>query len=126
MFVIQQNSFDCKLTRDYAERCQVLSEQVHQQYFYVCKSISMEVFVLEHLNKLQPFTIPMANFIIVYLMKGIRMPELLQHIFVLFFYLFLQKKMTYPFLTTMWDHTDGCTKQYLCATATYILPCIDS
>ena len=54
--------FDCKCTRHYAERCQVLSEQVYSQYFSDCKSISMEGVVLERFNKLKPSTIHMAQF----------------------------------------------------------------
>ena len=37
---------------------------------------------------------------------------------------FLTKKMIAPFLTTMWDHMDGCTKQYHCASAIYIISCL--
>ena len=34
------------------------------------------------------------------------------------------KKMIAPLLTTMWDHTDGCTNQYRCASAVYLISCI--
>ena len=37
----------------------------------------------------------------------------------------LTKQMIYPFLTSTWDHTNGCTKQYHCASAIYILSCHD-
>ena len=36
----------------------------------------------------------------------------------------LTKTMISPFLTTMWDHTDGCAKQYCFASAIYLLSCI--
>ena len=62
MFVSWHNKFDCKFTRDYAERCQILSKQVHSQYFSIYKFISMEVVAFDHFNKLKPFTIPMAQF----------------------------------------------------------------
>ena len=29
-------------------------------------------------------------------------------------------------ISTMWDHTDGCTKQYRCAKALYIMSCLAS
>ena len=58
----QHNEFDYKCTRDYLERCHVLSEQVHSQHFSVCESISMEVVPLDHFNKLKPYNIPMAKF----------------------------------------------------------------
>ena len=32
--------------------------------------------------------------------------------------------MIAPFFTTMWDHTDGCTKQYRCESSIYLLSCI--
>ena len=41
MFVGRHNKFDLKCTCDYAEICQVLSEQVHDKYFSGCNSISM-------------------------------------------------------------------------------------
>ena len=47
MFVSQNNKFDQKYTRDYAEICQVISKQVNSQYFSGCKSIYKEGFVLE-------------------------------------------------------------------------------
>ena len=36
----------------------------------------------------------------------------------------LTKKMIDPFLTTVWDHTDGWTNQYRCEYYIYILSCI--
>ena len=48
IFVSQHNNFDCKRSRDYAEICQVLSEQVHSQYFYGCKYIYIEGVALGH------------------------------------------------------------------------------
>ena len=32
--------------------------------------------------------------------------------------------MIAPYLTTMWDHTYGCVKQYRCASAIYLLSCL--
>ena len=29
-----------------------------------------------------------------------------------------------PFLTTIWDHTSGCEKQYRCALSIYLLSCL--
>ena len=43
-------------------KCQVLREQVHSNYLYGCKSISMEGVALYKFNKLKPPTIPMAQF----------------------------------------------------------------
>ena len=37
-------------------------KQVHSQYFYVCKSISIEGVDLEIFKKLKPSAIPMAQF----------------------------------------------------------------
>ena len=31
--------------------------------------------------------------------------------------------MIYPLLKTMWDHTDGCAKQYCCESNIYLLSC---
>ena len=42
MFVSRHNNFDWKFTHDYAEIFQVISEQVHSQYFSGCESIYME------------------------------------------------------------------------------------
>ena len=49
------------ITSDYAERCWVLSEQVHKKFFSGCKLISMEGVALDHLKKLKPSIIPMAQ-----------------------------------------------------------------
>ena len=62
MFVIRHNNSDCKCTRDYSERCQVLSEQVHSQYFSGCRYISMEGVAIDNLKKLKLSTIPMSYF----------------------------------------------------------------
>ena len=62
MFVSQHNKLDCKYTRYFEESFQVISENVHSQYFSGCESIYMEVIVLEHFNKLKPSTIHMAQF----------------------------------------------------------------
>ena len=32
--------------------------------------------------------------------------------------------MISPLLTTMWDHTDGCAKQYRCASEIYLPKCL--
>ena len=60
VFVSRQNKLDWKSTCDDEERCQILSEQVHLQYFSGCKSIYMEVVVIDNFNKLKPCTISMA------------------------------------------------------------------
>ena len=62
IFVSKHNIFDHKCTRDYAERCQVLSEQVDSRYFSVWKFIYMEGFALDQFFKLKPSTIPMEQF----------------------------------------------------------------
>ena len=62
MFVSWQNKFDWKCIHNYAEKYQVLSEQVHSQYFSGFKSIYMEGSELNIFNKLKSSTIPMANF----------------------------------------------------------------
>ena len=36
----------------------------------------------------------------------------------------LTKQTLSPFLTTLWDHTDGCANHYCCASAIYLLSCI--
>ena len=62
MFVSRHKKLYQKCARDYTEICQLLSEQVHAQYFYGCKYISMEGISLEHFKKLKPYTILMAQF----------------------------------------------------------------
>ena len=62
IFVSHHNKFDWKCTCDYAERCQVLSEQVDLRYFSVWKFIYMEGFALDQFLKLKPSTIPMEQF----------------------------------------------------------------
>ena len=62
MFVIQHYKYNHKRTRYYAERYQVLSEQVYSQYFYRCKSISVKGFSLEPFNRLKPSAVPIAQF----------------------------------------------------------------
>ena len=56
-------------------------------------------------------------------MKIISILVLLRHIFVFFFSLSLQKRIA-PYLTTIWDHTDGCTNKYCFTLDIYILSCI--
>ena len=36
----------------------------------------------------------------------------------------LTKEMIYPYLTTIWDHTNGCANRYRCETAIYLLSCL--
>ena len=50
MFVNKKNKYNCKQTLDYAEISQVLSEQVHSQYFSSWKSMSIEGIALEYLK----------------------------------------------------------------------------
>ena len=91
MFVLQHNDIGWKCTRDYAEILQVLNEQVHSQYFSSCESISIEVVTLEHSEKLKPSTIIIANFILVYLMKVIRVLAIIRYIFLFSPNILLQK-----------------------------------
>ena len=51
------------------------------------------------------------NFILVYIMKLIRIAIILRIIL----QFILTKQMIAPFLTTMWDHMDSCENQYHCA-----------
>ena len=62
VFVSRHNKFDWKYTCDCAEICQVLSTQFNSQYFFGCKSISMEGVVIEHFNILKPSTRPVSQF----------------------------------------------------------------
>ena len=62
MFMSLHNTFYCKCTRFFAERWQVLSEQVPSQYLSGCKSISMEVVALEKFIELKTSTVPMPQF----------------------------------------------------------------
>ena len=39
MFVSRRNKIDCKCTRDYTERCQVLIEQIHSQHVLVIRPL---------------------------------------------------------------------------------------
>ena len=45
------------------------------------------------------------------------------HIYILLKML-LTKQMIDTFLTTIWDHTYVCTKQYCCESFIYLLPCL--
>ena len=47
---------------NFEQICQVLSVQVHSQYLTGCKCISTEVVALDNFNKLNPYTILMAQF----------------------------------------------------------------
>ena len=53
MFMTQQNKYDHEFTCDYAERFQILSEEVHSKYFSGYKSISMKGIALMKFNKLK-------------------------------------------------------------------------
>ena len=81
----------------------------------------MEGVALEHFNKLKPSTIPMAQ------SNSHLSNENYQdasttatHICIIIKFL-LTKQIIDHFLTTAWDHTDSCEKQYQCALAIYIL-----
>ena len=96
MFVSWPNNHAYKCTHDYSEICQVLSEQVHSQYFSGCKSISMEVFALDHLKKLKPSTVSMAQLHFnLYNERDQDAISTAKHIFVLFFNLFFTKHYIY-------------------------------
>ena len=45
------------------------------------------------------------------------------HIRIIFQFI-LTKQIITPFLKTMWDHTDGCSNQYSCSCAIYLLSCL--
>ena len=85
----------------------------------------MEGVLIEHFNKLKPSTIPMAQF------HSFTYDEIFQDArnIVTYIYILLQfiltKQMIAPFLTTMWDHTCGCANHYHCASAIYLLSCLD-
>ena len=121
MFVSWLNKFDWRSTRDYAEICQVLSEQFHSQYLSGCKSIFVMVVVLEHFKTFKPTTIPMTKlYSRLFDEIGQDASTTVTHLRILLQYL-VTKQMIYPFLTTMWGHTYGCTKQYQCVSDIYLL-----
>ena len=64
-------------------------------------------------------------FILIYLMKFIRIIEQTNatHIFIIIQFI-LTKQTIYPLLTTIWYHTDDCTKQYRCESFIYLLSCL--
>ena len=92
MFVSWHNNHDYKCTHDYSEICQVLSEQVHSQYFSGCKSISMERISIDYFKNWNHPPYLWHNFILVCLIKLIRILALLWNIFIFLFNLFLKNK----------------------------------
>ena len=75
----------------------------------------MEVVAFDHFNKFKPSTIPMAQFH--YHLSDESDQDAsttATHLCIILKFL-LTEKMISPYLTTMWDHTDGCSKQYHCA-----------
>ena len=109
MFVSRHNRFDRTCTRDYAERYHVLSENNQSQYFSSWKSISIDGVALDHFNKLKQSTIPMAkSHFHLYDESDQNSSTTGTHLHI-FLQFILTKLILAPFLTTMWDHTDGCT-----------------
>ena len=110
MFVSLQNKFECKFTRDHVERCQVLSEQVQSQYFSGCKSIYLDVVELDHFNKLKPPTIPIAQFCYRLSYQSYQNASPTATHICIILQLLLTEAFIAPFMTTIWDHIDGCAK----------------
>ena len=84
----------------------------------------MEGVALDHSNKLKPSTIPMTQF------NSSLSDESDQdaittatHLCIIIQFI-LTNKTIYPYLTTIWDHTDGCANQYRCEKDIYLLSCI--
>ena len=84
----------------------------------------MEEVLLDPFNKLKPSTIYMSQFHS-HLSDEIDQDAIntTTHLHINLQFL-LTKKIIYPFLINMWDHTDGCAYQYCCASAIYLLSCI--
>ena len=83
----------------------------------------MEGVALEDFNKLKPSTISMAQFHS-HLSDGSYQDTNTTATYLhIILHLLLSKWFIASFLTTIWDNTDGCTKQYCCASA--IGPCPD-
>ena len=61
MLVIRHNKYYCNCKPDYEERCQVISEKLHAQYFSDYKSDYMEIVALDKFNKFNPSTVPMEQ-----------------------------------------------------------------
>ena len=61
-FVSWQNKSNWKWTHKYAYIFQVIREQVHSQYFSVCKSISVKGDFINHFNIFKPSAIHMSQF----------------------------------------------------------------
>ena len=71
--------------------------------------------MLENFNKSKPSTIPMAQFNSNYSNESDQDARTTAtHMYILLQFL-LTKHVIYPLLTAMWDHTNGCAKQYCCA-----------
>ena len=107
IFVNRHNKFYCKCTCAYAERCQVLSEQVHSQYFSGCESLSMEVVPLDPLNKFKLSTIPMAQFCSCLSGENDQYASNTATRIRILHQFIITKQRISPYLTTVWDHTDG-------------------
>ena len=110
MFVSLHNKFEFKCTRDYVEKWQVLSEQVHSQYFSGCESLSMEVVPLDPLNKFKLSTIPMAQFCSCLSGENDQYASNTATRIRILHRFIITKQRISPYLTTVWDHTDGCAK----------------
>ena len=121
MFVSQHNNYYCKCTRDFEEIFKILSENIYSQYFSGCKSISIEVFALNHFRKLKPYIISMAQFysrLSDEIDQGSR--TTVTHLHTLLQFLLTQKAIA-PLLTIICDDTDCCANQYHCASDIYLL-----
>ena len=81
----------------------------------------MEGVALDQFKKFKPYTIPMAQFhyhLSDEIGKGDSTTATCIHIHLQFL---ITKGIMDPFLTTMWDHMDSFVKQYLFASAIYLL-----
>ena len=91
MFVSQPNKNNCKCTCYCAEIYQVISEQIHYQYFYGLSLFLWRAFILSTLTNWNHQPYIWHNFILVYQIKVIKILVLLQEIFMLFFASFFPK-----------------------------------
>ena len=87
--------------------------------------MSTEVVALENFNKLNPYTILMAQFHSNLSDESDQDASITAIHICILLKMLLTKQMIHPFLTTIWNHTDGCAKQYCCPSYIYLLLCLD-
>ena len=85
----------------------------------------MEGVALDHFEKLKPPTIPMAQFNSHLSDESYQDASTIATHLCIILQFIITKGMIAPFLKTMWDHTYCCAKQDHCASAIYLLSCLD-